>query len=291
MKHFKDGTLKFAILNYVLHHSGCTSEDIAQHVQHESIRVLRSEIYYLKRQSYLTVSDKKERPLRYSTTKSGQKEAQQGPHSVQIKRQERQERVQAMVSAILNDDDNFAAAVESEVRTRLKEIEAGTREPPVIEKVVVNKADDTLRQQLEAKGRRIEELEVALQHLKLHQSNVPTKVKPVEKTPEQQQAENERIKRRKRLVQFYSGKYLDSQFFEHWKEIYPYKIKFKVWHSENSVELMSHSNKEHARGHTLGKLPPQAIMDARFHIVKADDKGITIRGRGLPDGGQASLRW
>ncbi|WP_407282357.1 hypothetical protein V7O59_14155 [Methanolobus sp. ZRKC1] len=288
MKTYRDCDLKGRILRQVqlCGSQSPTARELFIAVQHHDFDSFLSSLHRLKKYGYLsTVPDS--RPYRYQLTRKGIEHARE-PYIYKIRKQQH---LQERIRSILEDDERFSEEVEKEVRTRLSEIQTGTREAPIVETVTKEADDSALREELESKDRTIHELQAQIQHLKIHAANVPMKAAtPKEKTPEQQQAENERIDRRKRLVKFYSGKYLDSQFFEHWKEIYPYKIKFKVWHSENSVELMSSSNKEHSRGHTLGKLPPMAIMDAKFHIIRVDDKGITIRGRGLPDG-QANLRW
>ncbi|WP_156916255.1 hypothetical protein [Methanolobus tindarius] len=236
------------------------------------------------------MNDRKERPLRYSTTKSGQKEALQGPHSVQIKRQERQERVHAMVMSILNDDERFSAAVADSVKTQLREIATGTREAPIIETVEKPVDDSALIQELNEKGLRIQELEAQVQHLKLHKSNVPTRPPPVEKSPEEQKAENERRQRREQLAMRYRGMLLDAPFFHHWKDMFPFKMKHMELYKTGSVEIMSPSNPEHRRGHARRPLSPAEVIGAQFHITKMTKAGIVIQGKGLP-GGQVSLRW
>ncbi|WP_321429923.1 hypothetical protein [uncultured Methanolobus sp.] len=287
MKSFRDGTLKFAILNYVLHNSGTTSQDIAKHVQHESIKTLRSEIYYLKRSGYITVDSKTGTLNHYSTTKKGKIHAQDPHRYKRIK----QERIQAAVRSILENDEQFSSEVQKEVRQRLSEIESGIREaPPIIETVETEADDSALKAELESKNLRIQELEAALQHLRLHKANVPTKAAPPEKSPEEVKKENERRQRREQLSMRYRGMLLDASFFHHWKDMFPFRMKHLQLYKSGSVEIMSPSNPEHRRGHARRPLSPNEIIGGKYHITKMTKAGIVIQGMGLP-GGQASLRW
>ncbi|ETA68868.1 hypothetical protein MettiDRAFT_2355 [Methanolobus tindarius DSM 2278] len=294
MKSFRDGTLKWAILNYILNHPECTSQDIANHVQHSSIKTLRSEIYYLRRYGGFISADKSSIPHRLTLSKSGKNETQQGPYSVQIKRQKRQERILAMVSAILNDDEKFAEAVndevEKEVKQRMKEIESGVREAPTIVETIESKTDTELRKEIESKDMRIHELQAQIQHLRLHKANVPTRAPPVQKSPEEQKADAERRQRREQLSMRYRGMLLDAPFFHHWKDMFPFRMKHLQLYKEGSVEIMSPSNPEHRRGHARRPLNPAEVIGGKYHIVKMTKQGIVIEGMGLP-GGQASLRW
>lgn len=288
MKGYKDGTLKYQILSYIFHNSGCTSQDLAEHIGHPNIKTLRSEVYYLRRYGGYISSDKSSIPHRLTLTKLGIKGAQD-PHSVQIKRQERQERVQAMVMSILEDDEKFAEAVEAEVKIRLKEIDAGIRKRPIVE-TVESPADSALKEKLQAKDLRIQELQAQVQHLKLHKANVPTKVAPKEKTPEEQKQESERRLRREKLAMQYQRKYLDARFFSIWGDMLPYKMSHMQLYNIGSIEIMSKNNPEIRRGHTRRLLYPPEIIGAKFHIIKMSKNGILISGQGLP-GGQVSLRW
>jgi hypothetical protein len=222
----------------------------------------------------------------YSTTKKGQFHAQE-PYYYQRRKQER---IQSRVSAILNDDEQFSQAVDEEVKTRLSEIESGVREAPQIIESVTNTDDSALRQELNEKNSKIQELEAQVQHLLLHKSNVATNPKPQEKTPEEQKAESERRKRREQLAMDYRGRYLDSDFFVRWGDMRPYKMKHLQLFRKGSVEILSKSNPEHSRGHTRRILYSQEVLGAKLYIIKMHKNGINIVGRGLLSD-KVLLRW
>jgi hypothetical protein len=285
-KQFRDCDLKGRILRQVQlsgSQSKPTARELFEAVNHPNFDSFLSSLHRLKKYGYIsTVAGS--HPYRYTLTRKGETHAQD-PYKY---KRAKQEGLQMRISAILNDDEQFSQAVEEEVRKRLSEIESGTREPPIIE---TEKEDNTdLKEELEEKNSRIQELEAQVQHLIRHKLNVPTKPVPIEKSPEEQKAENERRQRREGLVVQYQRRYLDAAFFSQWGDILPYKMSHMQLYREGSVEILSKSNKEHARGHTRRLLYPQEILNGKYRIIKVTKNGISIAGQGLP-GGQTSLRW
>ncbi|WP_321430837.1 hypothetical protein [uncultured Methanolobus sp.] len=289
MKQYRDCDLKGRILRSI-HQSPIgshpTARAIFDAVGHHNFDSFLSTIHRLKKYSYISVIPDS-RPFQYRLTRKGQEHA----HDPYKYKKAKQQHLEQRIRAILNDDDRFSGEVEKEVRQRLSEIESGTREaPPIIETVETEADDSALKAELESKNLRIQELEAALQHLKLHQSNVPTKAAPPEKSPEEQQKENERRQRREKLAMNYRGMLLDAAFFGQWGDMLPFRMKHLQLYREGSVEIMSKSNPEIRRGHARRPLYPPEVAGARFHITKMNKNGISISGQGLP-GGQTSLRW
>ena len=290
VKNFRDCDLKGLTLRQIHHFSmqsrNPTARELFDAVQHPDFDSFLSSMHRLRKYGYVsTVAGS--RPYRYQLTKKGI-EHSRDPYKY---KKAKQQSLQTRVRSILENDENFAAAVEDEVRARLKEIESGIREPPVIESIIEKEADDSaLKAELALKNQRIQELEAALQHLRLHKANVPTKAAPPEKSPEEQQKESERIKRRERLAMNYRGMLLDAAFFSAWGDMFPFRMRGMALFKEGSVEILSKSNPEIRRGHARQVLSPNQVLWARFHITKMNKNGISIGGQGLP-GGQTSLRW
>jgi hypothetical protein len=288
-KLYKDCTLKHAILTTLAQSEhGMTTRELFDRVGHPSWESFRVEVYQLwRRGQYLTRSkvDGK-REYRYSLSKLGKE------HSVDAFKtiRKRQENIHAKVSAILNDDEAFRQAVEQEAsrRSSCGPVSGGSG-PVSTPTTSVN--DENVISMIRAKDKEITMLQMQLQELRRQsQTGAATTVRAQaqrERTPEEVKEERLRIKRRRKLAEMYASQnmYLDSTFFAKWGDLRPYKLKFKQWLSDNSIEIMSKNNPEIRRGHAHKQpIPPQAISQCGFHIVKMDSKGISIAGRGLPDG-------
>ena len=283
MKKYRDCQLKGMILQCLIDGEK-TSEQIHSIVQHPDKHHLHAELYALKRRGYLS-RDVKTRT--YSLTKLG-KTHSASPFISIIRRREN---IQAKVSAILNDDQAFQEAVRVEVDNRIGSgghVSGGHSGPAPASASIIN--DSKVIEALKAKDDEIARLQMQLLHLKKSQAPTgPMHTGPGQpaKTPEQVREEKLRIRRRRKLADMYASRnmLLDAAFFAKWGDLRPYKLKYKPWLSENSIEIMSKSNPEIRRGHAHRQpIPPQAVMQCQFHIVKMDSKGITIAGRGLPDG-------
>ncbi|MEZ5334169.1 MAG: hypothetical protein R2741_02475 [Methanolobus sp.] len=222
------------------------------------------------------------KPARYKLTKKGRVHAQD-PF---IQKKRKQELLQHRVSAILNDDEKFREALEVEIQNRMKTPQSLSGGPVSQPTESIN--DSEVIKIIRDKDDQIAKLQMQLQQIR-RQSQPAGPVRQAQRTksPEKLKEENARIKKRKKLAELYASRnrLLDAAFFTKWGDLRPYKIKFKGWFSANSIEILSPSNPEIRRGHAhKHPLSPRDIPAAKFHIVDMNEKGITIRGRGLPDG-------
>nr|WP_319507239.1 hypothetical protein [uncultured Methanolobus sp.] len=286
-----------------------TVKEMQNIVQHPNFNSFKAEISQLKRRGYITVSENT-RPKTYKLTKKGHEHAA-NPFITIIRRQES---IAAKVSAILNDDDAFQKAVQEEA-SRMSSGGHVSGHGGVISTPTASIDDSKVQKLLQAKDDEIEKLKRYVLHLRQSpQSQAPTgpmstrtQGQPMQQTPEQQhkqqhkaKSEARRIKKRKHLAHAYysKGVFLDNRFFSLWGEVAPHKIKFKRYISSDgtvapdSIEIMSSkSNLEIKRGHAHRKPIGDALMRrCMFHIVKIDDRGIDIKGHGLP-GNKARLRF
>ena len=287
-KNFRDSDLKGRVLQQIHHFSmqsqQPTGRQLFDAIKHPNFDSFLSTLHRLKKYSYVSIIPDT-RPYQYKLTRKGVQHAHDPYKYKRIKQQHLQERI----SAILNDNEKFDAAVQEEVKQRLKEIDAGIRERPVIE-TIESKADTELRAELEAKDSKIHELQAQIQHLRCHKSNVPTRPPPVEKSPEEQREETERIQRRQNLAMSYRGRYLNPYFFSQWGgDIYPCRMKGATLYKESSVEIISKSNPEFRRGHAK-ILPPSYVVGAQLHITKLTKNHIIVSVQCLP-GGECTLRF
>lgn len=91
---------------------------------------------------------------------------------------------------------------------------------------------------------------------------------------------------REQLVkEYYNNKYLDLRFFKLWQNIIPAKIKGAKMFATNSVEFISTGNKEFKRGHAK-EMDGYQISSSCFFIVKIEEDGIIIGGKGVSEGGE-----
>jgi len=292
MKKFNDCQLKGLILQCLID-GDKTSEQIYSVINLPDYdkHHLHAELYALKRRGYLS-RDSKTRI--YSLNKKGVVHAQ-NPYISIIKRRES---IATKVSAILENEESFKAAVDEAVsRKSGGTISGGSSGPVSTPSASVN--DAKVIQMIRAKDEDITKLQMQLQEMRRSQAQASTGPMSTgpgqqrQQTPEQVREEKLRIKRRRKLCEVYfsRGLLLDSRFFAKYNGVSgvggvaPYKLKYKPWLSDNSIEILSKSNPEIRRGHAHRQpLPPQAVMQCQFRIVKMDEKGITIAGRGLPDG-------
>ncbi|WP_292468881.1 hypothetical protein [Methanolobus sp.] len=307
MKKFNDCQLKGLILQCLID-GPKTSEQINSVINlpnNYDKHNLHAELYVLKRRGYLSRNSE---TRSYSLNKKGVVHAQ-NPYLSIIKRRES---IASKVSAILENEESFKAAVDEAVsRKSGGTISSGSG--GVISSPTSSVNDSKVMEELQKKDQYITKLEKYIHHLQKttqSQSTVPQqqsqqqpeRVQQQTKTtdPEKAKSEARRIKKRKQLAHAYysKGVYLDSRFFSLWGEVAPHKIKFKRYTSSDgtvtpdSIEIMSSkSNSEIRRGHAHKKPISEALLRrCMFHIVKIDDTGIDIIGHGLPDN-RARLRY
>jgi len=91
--------------------------------------------------------------------------------------------------------------------------------------------------------------------------------------------------RRQLTQEYFSKKYLDMQFFRSWQNILPSRIKGTKMFTKNSVEFISIGNKEFRRGHAK-EMNPEQIASSCFYILKIEDDGIIVAGKGVAENGE-----
>jgi hypothetical protein len=131
-----------------------------------------------------------------------------------------------------------------------------------------------------------------IQRLQQELNNQPVKAqtdgKPLSprKLAKEEQRKQLAIHRQKLSQHYYGNRMLlDAQFFQQWQNVVPVKVKGVKWFTKNSVEFISKSNKEFARGHAV-EMNPEQMYDSQFHIIDISRDGITIGGRGVAEGGE-----
>ncbi|MFW6046835.1 MAG: hypothetical protein ACOCP4_03485 [Candidatus Woesearchaeota archaeon] len=144
---------------------------------------------------------------------------------------------------------------------------------------IINEKDD------EIKKVKDENFSLKLDIQELRKENVSKNSEPQnnpKKQPNTQKSEKqikneERINRRKKLVEIYKGHYLDMKFFRVWGNMIPVRVKGKNAFKKGDVEILSKNNEEFSRGHIKYELNELGIYDGGFRIVKTNQKGIYVR--------------
>jgi predicted transcriptional regulator len=285
MKTYKDCELKGRILHCIANDRN-TSRAIYAEVQHPSYPAFKSELNQLKRRGYITISNDK-RPYLYTLTKKGRLHATD-PY-ISIKR--KQENIQLRVDAILTDSERFKEAVNSEVQSRLPGISSPSSQIPSYQSDNPHHGTAHFLEELKSKDLEIARLQYRVQELTRTQTATRQQSLPTTKTPEEQKQEQERVQRRQKLANMYASqrRLLDYQFFRQWGDMWPYRMKHLQLFKSGSVEIMSTSNPEHARGHTRGTLNEGGIIGAGFFIKQIHKDGIIVHGKGMTE--DKLLRW
>lgn len=151
-----------------------------------------------------------------------------------------------------------------------------------------NKSNHKINQNYYAAMNRVKELENEVTALKNSRngtrSNCPNS--KIQNTKEESQLQ---IYRRKIAKQAYSGRLqINHDFFHAWQNIRPAKVKGRKWFTKNSVEFISKSNREYKRGHAI-EMTPEQIFSSQFYILKIEQNGIRVKGKGVVDSGELLL--
>ena len=288
MKQLNDNVLKGMILRVIL--SGKHySRDIYNNIDYSDKQSFYSEMNNLKRRGYVSKKGDK-KPFHYVLTKKGRIHAKD-PFIIQRNKEK-------YIEDILMNDDRFRAEVEriaNKMSSHTHSVDRLEGQPEFFE----SGAETVPEEQVTEQNQEIEELKKKNEELKkqlkenleiiiyLRNENRALKnpqSQTTKTTKTKLQIDKERrIKERKKLFNYYNngGYNLDHQFFKCWKNNYPYRMKKFGLFGKGSVEIISKSNQEHGRGHVAEMLNPNQIHAARFHVIKATNKGITVIGRGM----------
>lgn len=114
MKLYKDCELKGRILRFILQRGSATSREIYNHVQHRSYHTCISQIYSMKRNGYLSVTNRS-KPYNYTLTRKGHLHARDAFIGVK----KRQQNMRQRISAILSNDARFRQIIDYEVLQKL----------------------------------------------------------------------------------------------------------------------------------------------------------------------------
>ncbi len=285
MKQYKDCQLKGQILATLLRED-LSSREIQEIVQHPSNRSFWSELYALRRRGYLTTTSTM-KPYLYSLTKKGEIHAAD-PF---IMKKHKQEYLQRRVSAILNNDESFKQALEIE----LEKHPSGTTSTPasITSSPNANRNEETsqLIKELKAKDDEVALLQFQVQEMRRQKSDIRQRESLKRPSPEEQKKEKARIEKRRKIATAYASRnrLLDMEFFRVWGDLRPYRLKYMQLFKPGSVEIMSRSNPEHARGHTGGVLSPSEVIGAKLFIKQYRNDGIIVSGQCMRD--EKLLRW
>lgn len=294
MKQLNDNVLKGMILRVILN-GNHYSRDIYNHIDYGDKQSFYSEMNNLKRRGYVSKKGDK-KPFHYVLTKKGRIHAKD-PFIIQRNKEK-------YIEDVLMNDDRFRAEVEriaNKMSSHTHSVDHAEGQPEFFESGTdiipeektpeqCSKCEELKNKNEELKKQLKENLELIV-YLRNENKALknPVKTKTIKK--DFQIKKERRIKERKRLFNYYNkgGYNLDYEFFKHWKDNYPYRMKRFGLFKKGSVEIISKSNMEHDRGHVAEMLNPYQINDARFHITKITNKGIIVRGYGM--GKEKLMTW
>ncbi|WP_319506926.1 hypothetical protein [uncultured Methanolobus sp.] len=238
----------------------------------------------MRRRGYIIVTNDG-RPYEFALSRKGREHCRDP--FVQKKR--KQESLQHRVSAILNDDDRFKEALETELQNRMNgtpSILSGGHGGSVSAPASSLNENEVIKV-IRSKDEEISKLQCQLQEMKRQAQGPTTPVSTGpqrQRTPEQVKEERLLVRRRKKLATVYTStnRFLDMNFFAKWDGNFPYRMKHSQWYKPGSVEILSEKNPEvRARDHVTGKLPPDFILAHQFKITHFGKNSITVEGRGL----------
>ncbi|WP_135611110.1 hypothetical protein [Methanococcoides sp. AM1] len=285
MKKYNDNSLKSQILNAV-HKLGdnAISRKIRELIEYKgSNSNFKSEIYALKRRGYLSFApESKDRKVKqYILTKKGKFHRLQPDYYQRMKVQ----KLNATVHGILNDDEKFTAAVDSEVDNRMEIIEKN------VESIITGSANNfseptskgemTVANIIAKKDKEIK----TWQSRYFNQVNsrpVESKINKTTQRTAKKNTDEKRIEDRKKLANHYYQKklWLDFEFFSQWKNMVPVLLSGKKFLNKRSVEIMSidEAKREMDRGHTRAILQSNdEILACCFRIDKINKDGIVVK--------------
>jgi len=124
-----------------------------------------------------------------------------------------------------------------------------------------------------------------LRNLSVDEYKPPKAIKPTVFN-QQKSGRNRLAEIRKQVTQeYFNVKYLDLRFFGIWQNIIPVKLKGAKMFTKNSVEFISSGNKEFKRGHAK-EMDGEQIASSCLYIVRLEDDGIIIAGKGVAKSGE-----
>ncbi|AFV22850.1 hypothetical protein Mpsy_0641 [Methanolobus psychrophilus R15] len=125
-----------------------------------------------------------------------------------------------------------------------------------------------------------------LKNLAVTKYEIPKRNNPPSINQPVESGKNKLTALREELAKEYFNKnYLDIRFFHLWQNVTPVRIKGAKMFEKNSVEFISKSNKEFRRGHAK-EMDAEQVFNSCFFIMKIDDDGITIGGKGVSNTGE-----